>query len=160
MTDLETAQTSGHCFTYIAKGWGGHLKLFIIHMNDSRVFKSKGLFQNNRIYEVESLTNIHTSIFLSVGAELWAAPGGRLYKVPAWSLLLHPGHILSQVHSTPPDICIYFTTASSTVHSYTLWLSIKGGDAKTRAPETFKCSKSKTSKARKLKVHQPVYLIR
>ena len=37
---------------------------------------------------------------------------------------------------------------------------IKGGDTKTRPSETLKCSKSKTCKAMKLKLHQPVYLIR
>ena len=36
----------------------------------------------------------------------------------------------------------------------------KGGDKKTRPPETLKCSKSETCKARKLKLPQPVYLIR
>ena len=38
--------------------------------------------------------------------------------------------------------------------------TLKGEDAKTRPPETLKCSKSKTCIARKLKLHQPVYLIR
>ena len=37
---------------------------------------------------------------------------------------------------------------------------LKGEEAKPRPPETLKCSKSKTCKARKLKLHQPVFLIR
>ena len=37
---------------------------------------------------------------------------------------------------------------------------LKGEEEKTRPPETLKCSKSKTCKARELKLHQPVYLIR
>ena len=41
-----------------------------------------------------------------------------------------------------------------------IFFFLKGGDAKMRPPETLKCSKSKTCKARKLKLHQPVYLIR
>ena len=35
----------------------------------------------------------------------------------------------------------------------------KGWGQKTSPPETLKCSKSKACKARKLKLHQPVYLI-
>ena len=38
--------------------------------------------------------------------------------------------------------------------------AIKGGAAKTRPPATLKCSKVKTCKSRKLKLHQSVYLIR
>ena len=38
--------------------------------------------------------------------------------------------------------------------------NIKGEEAKTRPPETLKCSKSKPCIARKLKLHQHVYLIR
>ena len=37
---------------------------------------------------------------------------------------------------------------------------MKGGDAKTRPLETLNYSKSKMCKAGKLKLHQPVYLIR
>ena len=37
---------------------------------------------------------------------------------------------------------------------------IKGEAAKMRRPETWKCSKSKMCIAKKLKLHQPVYLIR
>ena len=37
---------------------------------------------------------------------------------------------------------------------------VKGEAAKTRPPETLNCSKFKTCRAKKLKLHQPVYLIR
>ena len=36
---------------------------------------------------------------------------------------------------------------------------LKGGDTKTRQTKALKWSKSKTFKARNLKLHQPVYLI-
>ena len=48
-----------------------------------------------------------------------------------------------------------------TINLKIIWPNnVKGGDKKTRPPETLKFSKSETCKARKLKLHQPVYLIK
>ena len=67
---------------------------------------------------------------------------------------------ISRVTSSPPSLLSSHTPIQSWPSPVSVYVSVKGGDEKTRTPETLNCSESKTCKARKLKLHQSVYLIR
>ena len=78
----------------------------------------------------------------------------NLPRFPRWlkiSILL--SYLLSSVKPSAPQV----EPCHQTLHLPSSQQQKGVTKKKTRPPETFKCSKSKTWKPRKLKLHQPVY---
>ena len=84
--------------------------------------------------------------------DIWDA-GCRDYKL---SLLHLENQIAQVVVKTPGWNSEPNTIKSIIMQGGVMGSILKGVPAKTRSPETLNCSKSKTCRARKLKLHQPV----